>query len=82
MSASGGDEFAWLNTESVGQQRNGRGRQQHREYASGLGNNQYRVIEVCSPAVNVPSAESNNNLIDLYSVGHEEVTRGMCNKGV
>jgi hypothetical protein len=40
------------------------------------------MIEVCSPAVNVPSTESNNNLIDLYSVGHEEVTRVMCDKGV
>jgi hypothetical protein len=40
------------------------------------------MIEVYSPAVNVPSAELNNNVIDLYSVGHEEVTRAMCKEGI
>ena len=37
------------------------------------------VIEVCSPAVNVINTVSNDNIVDLYSVGHEEVTRQMCN---
>ena len=40
------------------------------------------VIEVCSPAVNVINTVPNDNLIDLYSVGHKEVTRAMCDKGV
>ena len=39
------------------------------------------VIEVCSPAAKVLTTESNDNLIDLYSVGHEEVTRAMCQEG-
>ena len=40
------------------------------------------VIEVVSPAVNVHNIAPNDNIVDLYSVGHEEVTRMMCNKGV
>jgi hypothetical protein len=32
------------------------------------------TVEVCSPAVNVINAESNDNIVDLYSVGHEKVT--------
>ena len=33
--------------------------------------------------LNVNTAElSNENIIDLYSVGHEVLTREMCNKGV
>ena len=39
------------------------------------------TIEVCSPTVNVINAESNDNIVDLYSVGHEEVNRTMCNIG-
>jgi len=40
------------------------------------------MIEVLSPAVDVLTAVPNNNIIDLYSVGHEDVTRDMCNRGV
>ena len=40
------------------------------------------VIKVCSPAINVINTVSNNNIVDLYLVGHEEVTRQMCNIGV
>jgi intracellular sulfur oxidation DsrE/DsrF family protein len=40
------------------------------------------VVEVISPAVNVISTVQNDSIIDLYSVGHEEVTRVMCNNGV
>ena len=40
------------------------------------------VIEIASSAVNVPSTSQNDNIIDLYSVGHEEVTRAMCNAGI
>ena len=42
------------------------------------------VVEIISPAVNhdVLSTTQNNNIIDLYSVGHEEVTRFMCDSGV
>ena len=42
------------------------------------------VVEICSPAVTVLNIAPNlnNNIIDLYSVGHEEVTRIMCNTGV
>jgi hypothetical protein len=40
------------------------------------------VVEIISPAVDVLSTTPNNNIIDLYSVGHEEVTRVMCNNGV
>ena len=39
------------------------------------------VVEIISPAVDVHSAMQNNNVIDLYLVGHEEVTRDMCNIG-
>ena len=40
------------------------------------------AVEIFSPAVEVLSLAPNNNLIDLYSVGHEEVTRTMCNAGI
>ena len=40
------------------------------------------IVEITSPAANVLSTAQNDNLIDLYSVGHEEVTRTMCNMGV
>ena len=40
------------------------------------------VIEITSPAINVPSTMQNNNVVDLYSVGHEEVTREMCDIGI
>ena len=42
------------------------------------------VVKVISPAVDhdVLSTTQNNNIIDLYSVGHEEVTRVMCDSGV
>jgi hypothetical protein len=33
------------------------------------------AIEVCCPAVNVINPASNDNIVDLYSVGHEEVVR-------
>ena len=39
-------------------------------------------IEIISPLDNVLNNTSNDNVIDLYSVGHEEVTRTMCNTGV
>ena len=40
------------------------------------------VVEIVSPAISVLSTGPNGNIIDLYSVGHEEVTRAMCNEGV
>jgi hypothetical protein len=40
------------------------------------------VIEITSSAVNVLNVMQNENLVDLYSVGHMEVTRKMCNMGV
>ena len=40
------------------------------------------MVEIISPAVNVHNATTNNNVVDLYSVGHKEVTRTMCNMGV
>jgi intracellular sulfur oxidation DsrE/DsrF family protein len=40
------------------------------------------VVEIISPAVDVLSTTQNDNVVDLYSVGHEEVTRVMCNTGV
>ena len=39
-------------------------------------------VEIISPAVNVPNIVPNDTVIDLYSVGHEEVTRTMCNLGI
>ena len=39
------------------------------------------VVEVISPAANVIITASNNNVVDLYSVGHEKVTRAMCDRG-
>ena len=40
------------------------------------------VVEIISPAVDVLDTVPNDNIIDLYSVGHEEVTREMCDAGV
>ena len=40
------------------------------------------VVEIISPAVDVLSTTQNNNIVDLYSVGHKEVTRTMCDTGV
>ena len=40
------------------------------------------MIKVTSPAVNVLSVTQNENHVDLYSVGHMEVTRKMCDMGV
>ena len=40
------------------------------------------MVEVISPAVNVQNAMQNDNTVNLYSVGHEEVTRTMCNMGI
>lgn len=40
------------------------------------------VVETTSPAVHVLNTTQNDNIVDLYSVGHEEVTRTMCNTGV
>ena len=39
------------------------------------------AIEVYCPAVNVINTEPNDNVVDLYSVGHEEVNRTMCDIG-
>ena len=39
------------------------------------------TIEVYCPAVNVINTESNDNIVDLYSVGHEEVNKTMCDIG-
>ena len=39
------------------------------------------VVEIISPAVNVDNAVQNDNIVDLYSVGHKELTRTMCNEG-
>jgi hypothetical protein len=39
------------------------------------------VVEIISPAVDVPNTVQNDNIVDLYSVGHEEVTRTMYNHG-
>jgi hypothetical protein len=40
------------------------------------------VVENYSPSVNVHNITPNDKTCDLYSVGHEEVTRTMCNKGI
>jgi hypothetical protein len=40
------------------------------------------VVEITSPAVDVLSTTQNDNIINLYSVGHEEVTRRMCDMGI
>jgi hypothetical protein len=40
------------------------------------------VVKVISPAVNVNNVSPNDNVVDLYSVGHEEITRTMCDEGV
>ena len=40
------------------------------------------VVEIISPAVDVLSTTQNNNIVDLYSLGHKEVTRTMCDTGV
>lgn len=40
------------------------------------------VDHTSSPAVDVPTTVPNDNLVDLYSVGHEEVTREMCDLGI
>ena len=40
------------------------------------------VVEVTSPAVSVCNTMQNDNIVDLYSVGHEVVTRPMCNMGI
>jgi hypothetical protein len=40
------------------------------------------VVKITSPALNVLDATPNDNLIDLYSVGHKEVTRSMCDTGI
>ena len=41
------------------------------------------VVESITPAVDVlHNTVPNDNIIDLYSVGHEEVTRTMCNLGI
>jgi hypothetical protein len=40
------------------------------------------VVEIISPAVDVHNATTNNNVVNLYSVGHKEVTRDMCERGV
>ena len=39
-------------------------------------------VEDTSPNADVLSTAQNDNIVDLYSVGHEEVTRLMCNTGV
>jgi hypothetical protein len=40
------------------------------------------VVEITSPALNVLDTMPNDNLIDLYSVGHKEVSRSMCDIGI
>ena len=40
------------------------------------------VVEIISPAVSVLSTTQNDNIVDLYSVGHKEVMRTMCDRGV
>ena len=40
------------------------------------------VVEIISPAVDVYNTTTNDNVINLYSVGHKEVTRDMCDTGV
>ena len=40
------------------------------------------VVEIISPAVSVLSTMQNDNIVDLYSMGHKEVTRTMCDRGV
>ena len=39
-------------------------------------------VEDTGPNTDVLSTAQNDNIVDLYSVGHEEVTRLMCNTGV
>lgn len=40
------------------------------------------VVEVISPDALVLNSMQNDNVIDLYSVGHKEVTRTMCDEGI
>jgi hypothetical protein len=40
------------------------------------------AVEIISPTVDVNNATTNNNIVDLYSVGHKEVTRDMCDRGI
>jgi hypothetical protein len=40
------------------------------------------IVEVTSPAVSVLNVVQNDNIVDLYSVGHKEVTREMCDKEI
>src|SRR5271168_4715646 len=40
------------------------------------------VVKICSPAVPVPNIAPNDTIVDLYSVGHEKVTRSMCSTGI
>ena len=40
------------------------------------------MVEVFSPEVSVLNNARNDNICDLYSVGHERVTRAMCNMGI
>jgi hypothetical protein len=40
------------------------------------------IVEVTSPAISVLNTTPNDNIIDLYSVGHEDVTRSMCDMDV
>ena len=39
-------------------------------------------VEITSTTVNVHNVMQNDNIVDLSSVGHEEVTREMSDKGV
>jgi intracellular sulfur oxidation DsrE/DsrF family protein len=40
------------------------------------------VIKITSPAIAVLNTTQNDNLFDMYSVGHKEVTREMCEGGI
>ena len=53
-------------------------------FTGGPGNTKYNieVKEAASPTSNVLNTMQNDNVVDLYSVGHEEVTRDMCNMGI
>jgi hypothetical protein len=42
----------------------------------------WKLLKLPAPPSNVLDAMPNDNLIDLYLVGHKEVTRSMCDTGI
>ena len=60
----------------------GKGCQHCRGYTAAPEPQEVEIVEITSPAIDVLNITPNNNIIYLYSVGHKEVTRIMCDTGV